>query len=388
MGVAAAGLAGLLLLFLPAEAWAWGPSTHVFLASGILGDLAAIPLPLRDLLAAYPYEFLYGNLSADITLAKRYVHYSRHCHRWEMGFALLERGESPRLKSFALGYLSHLAADTLAHNQFVPRQLLVTSSTANVGHAYWEFRFDSHLASDYLKLAREVVGRDHGAPDELLETVLTQPIFSFRTNKRIFRRMIHLSNDERWQSLFVKMVAQSRWDLGEEEVRRYLEIARHYVIDFLNRGTGSLPCRLDPIGRENLDLAKRIRRRTIRDARRDSGRLLDLGKHPEDLAAVADILFGLPAPPQAGGGSSGVAPGPGREALDSFEPGREALDGFEPRQAAGADFWDRFAGLELRPAGTSPDPPSSPAADRAAPAAALLLPGGWPSPGSSSSLHR
>ncbi|MFN2432243.1 MAG: zinc dependent phospholipase C family protein [Gemmatimonadota bacterium] len=314
-GAIAAAAALLLLILAPAEAWAWGPSTHVLLGGRVLANLAALPGPLRDLLAACSYEFLYGNLSADITLAKRYVHASRHCHRWDMGFLLLERAETPRLKSFALGYLCHLAADTIAHNHFVPRQLLLTSSTPHLGHAYWEYRFDSHVAPEHLRLAREVVTRDHAAPDELLETVLTQAVFSFRTNKRLFQRMIHLSNDERWQKLFERVVAQSRWDLPEEEVERYLETTCAFVMDFLCRGSESRACSLDPIGAENLKVAKRIRRRTIRHSRVDSGKLLDLGRHSEEVAAIAELHFVLPAAP----------PPPG----DSEELG---------------GFWERFGG--------------------------------------------
>jgi hypothetical protein len=295
----ALAIGGLLLLLSPGEAWAWGPSTHVWLANSVLANLGAIPVPLRDLLSAYPYEFLYGNLSADITLAKKYVHYSRHCHRWEMGFQVLERAASERLRSFALGYLCHLAADTLAHNHFVPRRLLVTSSTRNLGHAYWEHRFDAQLGPDPLRVAREVVRHDHAGPDELLEEVLTQAIFSFRTNKRMFQHILHLSNDDRWQSLFEKMVARSRWDLPEEEVQRYLRAAEHTVVDFLRNGARSRACGLDPIGAENLELAKKIRRRTIRDSRRDSGRLLDLSSYPEEVAAVAEIFFELPRVPDA-----------------------------------------------------------------------------------------
>jgi hypothetical protein len=290
----ALGIGGLLLALFPADAWAWGPSTHVWLANGVLSNLGLLPLPLRDLLSAYPYEFVYGNLSADITLAKRYVHYSRHCHRWEMGFLVLDRARSDRLRSFALGYLCHLAADTLAHNHYVPRRLLVTSSTRNFGHAYWEHRFDAHLGPEPLRVAREVVQRDHAEPDWLLEEVLTQAIFSFRTNKRMFQRMLHLSNDERWQSLFERMVARSRWDLPDEEVQRYLRATDQLVLDFLKSGARSRACGMDPIGTENLELAKKIRRRTIRDSRRESGRLLDLSSYPEEVAAMAEIFFELP----------------------------------------------------------------------------------------------
>jgi hypothetical protein len=315
----ALAIGGLLLC--PAEAWAWGPSTHIWLANGVLSNLGAFPLPLRDLLAAYPYEFLYGNLSADITLAKKYVHYSRHCHRWDMGFLVLGRAGSGRLRSFALGYLCHLAADTLAHNHFIPRRLLVTSSTRNLGHAYWEHRFDAHLGPELVRIARDVVRRDHVGPDDLLEDVLTRTIFSFRTNKRMFQHMLHLSNAERWQSLFEKMIARSRWDLPEEEVQRYLRAAEHLVADFLTNGVRSRACGMDPIGTENLQLAKKIRRRTIRDSRRESGRLLDLSSYPEEVAAMAEIFFELPRVP---------------------EPGLELPVLVGAQQPLDLDFWERF----------------------------------------------
>jgi hypothetical protein len=326
LGVAV--LAACLFLVLgPSELWAWGPSTHVALGSHVLASLYALPLPLRELLSAYPYEFLYGNLSADITLAKRYVHLSRHCHRWDVGFLLLERAERARLKSFALGYLSHLAADTVAHNVFVPRQLLMTSTTARVGHPYWEARFDAHLDSEHLRTAREVVWLEHTGPDELLENVLTKSIFSFRTNKRIYRRLIHLSNDERWQTLFEKVIAQSRWDLPEDQVEHYLNVIRHFVMDFLSRGAASRAFDLDPIGVDNLKLAKRVRRRTIRHSRQDSGRIIDLRKYPDDVAAVADILFPVPAVPSLAATSFEATGGAG-------EPAWEEAD----------DFWERFTG--------------------------------------------
>jgi hypothetical protein len=328
----ALGVAGLLLALLPADAWAWGPSTHVWLATGVLANVQALAPQVRELLSSYPYEFLYGNLSADITLAKKYVHFTRHCHRWDMGFLVLERASSPRLRSFALGYLCHLAADTLAHNHYVPRRLLVTSSTAHVGHAYWEHRFDAQLGQEPVRVAREIVLRDHAEPDALLEDVLTQAIFSFRTNKRVFQRMLHLSNDERWQSLFEKMVARSRWDLPEEEVQCYLQASRHLVGDFLLHGAGSRACGMDPIGTENLQLAKKIRRRTIRDSRRESGRLLDLSSYPDEVAAVAEIFFELPRVPE----EDTVEVRPGRTVR------RRSRSPSGTNEETADAFWERF----------------------------------------------
>ena len=58
------------------------------------------------------------------------------------------------LRAFALGYLAHLAADSVAHNYFVPKQLAITSSTSALGHSYWESRFETHLGHRVRAAAR------------------------------------------------------------------------------------------------------------------------------------------------------------------------------------------------------------------------------------------
>jgi hypothetical protein len=58
---------------------------------------------------------------------------------------IYERARDEPLRAFALGYQAHLAADAVAHNYFVPRQLAVTASTSALGHSYWESRFETHL---------------------------------------------------------------------------------------------------------------------------------------------------------------------------------------------------------------------------------------------------
>jgi hypothetical protein len=219
-----------------------------------------------------------------------------HSHRWATGWRLLDRAPDDRLRSFALGYLCHLAADTVAHNVYVPRRLVLTSSTRNVGHAYWEARFDACVAPEQLEAARELVSGDHAAPDALLEDVLTWALFTFRTNKRIYRGILGVAQDDLWRAAFGRVAAQSRWPLPQAEVDRYLDLLRPWLADFLVRGSASLACRLDPVGRESLALAKRVRRRTLREVRVESG-LLDLPARRRSLATVADILFPVPAPP-------------------------------------------------------------------------------------------
>ena len=128
-GVCAAAVA--LLLFLPDAAFAFGPAAHVYLGSHLLDALSLIPPTIADLLRAYPQSFLYGSMAADISFAKKYVPAGRHCHFWHVGEEILQTAENDRLRAVGYGYLAHLAADTIAHNFFVPRQLMLTASTCS-----------------------------------------------------------------------------------------------------------------------------------------------------------------------------------------------------------------------------------------------------------------
>ena len=80
---------------------------------------------MADLLHAFPYDFLYGSIAPDTSFAKKYVPRGRHSHFWHVGQETFDFAGSDALRAFGLGYLAHLAADTVAHNFFVPRQLLL-----------------------------------------------------------------------------------------------------------------------------------------------------------------------------------------------------------------------------------------------------------------------
>src|SRR5688572_24161223 len=223
----------LLLSFLtPDVALAWTPGTHVFLGDALLRSLPLLPGTIAELLHAFPYDFLYGSIAADTSVAKKYAPAGRHCHSWNVGLEIYERARDEPLRAFALGYLAHLAADVVAHNYFVPRQLAITSSTAALGHSYWESRFETHLGERHARRAREVILLDHTRSDDLLDRVLSPTIFSTHTNRRIFRGMVYVTDTESWQRIFHVMKEKSRWDLAETEVGDYVGRAYDFVMDF------------------------------------------------------------------------------------------------------------------------------------------------------------
>lgn len=266
----------------PRDAWAWTPGTHVFLGDALLRHLALLPTAMAELLAAYPADFLYGSIAADTSIAKKYAEVGRHCHSWRVGLEIHADAESDALCAFGLGYLAHLAADVVAHNFFVPRQLAVTSSTTALGHSYWESRIDTHLGDPWPRRARELLSLDHSAADGHLDRILSPTLFGTPTNRRIFRGMVYVTDTDSWQRIFQLVSENSRWDLSDAEVGRYMARSFDFIVDLLNRWDNSEAVRYDPSGDASLREAKKVRRQ----ARREGGDVR--------AALEADRMFGMP----------------------------------------------------------------------------------------------
>jgi len=273
-----------LLALTPAVAHAWTPGTHILLGEALLRSAFLLPPRIAELLLAFPYDFLYGSIAADTSIAKKYARFGRHCHHWYVGLEILDRARDETLQSFAYGYLAHLAADVVAHNWFVPHQLAVTSSTSAIGHSYWESRFEWHLGARHSRRAHEIILLDHARADDHLDRILSPTIFSTHTNRRVFRGMVRVTDADSWQRVFTLMAERSRWDLEERAVGAYLTRSFDYVVDFLRRLDGSEPFAHDPSGDEALRAAKAVRRAALRRG----------GGEPAAREA-ATRHFGLPA---------------------------------------------------------------------------------------------
>lgn len=279
----ALGIALVLLALCPAPLWAWSPGTHLFLGEAVLRAAPTLPPAIGALLQAFPFDFLYGSIAADTSFAKKYVPVGRHSHSWTMGYEIRDRARDEPLQAFALGYLAHLAADVVAHNFYVPHQLVVTASTTTIGHSYWEARIDTHLGEAWPRRAAELIRRDHGRADDHLDRILAPTIFSTPTNRRLFRGMVYAADLESWQRLFQFVRDNSRWDLPDARVAVYLARAYDYIMDFLHREAQAEPVRFDPSGDVALREAKRVRRLAWQEGG-DSGARAEAVRH-----------FGLPA---------------------------------------------------------------------------------------------
>ena len=279
----ALALALLLLALTPRDALAWTPGTHILLGEALIRSAELLlPGSLAALIRAFPYDFLYGSIAADTSIAKRYARFGRHCHSWNVGYDILDRARDDALRSFSYGYLAHLAADSVAHNYFVPHQLAISSTSSGVGHSYWESRFESHTGERWARRAHEVILLDHARSDAHLDRILSPTLFSTPTNRRIFRSMVYVTDNGAWQRVMALMAERSRWALHDATVASHLNRSFDYIVDLLANGDTSLPRTLDPSGEVALREAKLIRRSALTE------------RGERGVRKEAGVRFGLP----------------------------------------------------------------------------------------------
>lgn len=250
----------LLVICSPHDALAWGAGIHLQLGTAVLGNLEALSPAVAAVIGEFPHDFLYGCIAADITIGKKFTHYLLHCHRWRIGLRVLENAGPDPQKACAYGYLSHLAADTVAHNYFVPYKVMRSFSALTLKHTYWEMRFENFVEKEIWETGRKISQENYRANDALLRKVLSDTLFSFGTNKRIFNSILLVSRLEKWQQVLQTLSDSSRYALEESDRDEYMGLAQEAVFDFLNGMESSRYFLADPTGERALLTAEAVRK--------------------------------------------------------------------------------------------------------------------------------
>lgn len=194
-----------------------------------------------------------------MSIGKKFLFFAKMVHNWKVGFSLKEKADSEANLAFALGYLAHLAADTISHNEFVPHKLIEHYDLYGKGHIFFEARFDALLPDKKVhKLSREIVkcGSEHNDP--FLEKNLARTIFSFKTNSKIYRGILTMHRNNGIQ-LYRRFMAKSKNQIGENEVQFYLNKSLSAVGDVMQKDSRSNFCLSDPHGKRALKKAIALR---------------------------------------------------------------------------------------------------------------------------------
>jgi len=252
-------LAGLLLLW-PGQAWAWGAGIHVTHGSFILENLHLIRPQIAAIIQAYPLDYIYGCISADIFIGKGYKRRPDHCHNWSVGMATLEKAESDSTKAYAYGYLTHLAADVIAHNFFIPRLLCLTPSSSGVGHVYWEFRADRFVEKKHWKLATQVVSMHNHENDDHIKNIVSRAKFGFKAKKLVYKRAVHLSDLTVWRDYVTSAITFGRGGkVTRKGVNLLTNLSLNLIVDLFTNMEEAVCLRYDPVGTDYIIMARHIR---------------------------------------------------------------------------------------------------------------------------------
>jgi hypothetical protein len=260
-------IVGILVMALSADAYAWGPATHVKLASDLLAQLQLLPAGVAALLAAYRRNYIFGNIAADVVIAKRLSRVRQFCHHWKTGFAILEDARTDAGRAFALGYLSHLAADTVAHCKFLPRQMTVTRTTMSFGHLYWELRADTTVGPYYWQVLRDVMDEAFAEHAASLSARLTDTFLPFSLNWQLFYGMNNVISRRTWMRAMTQWSDRSRWHLSDQLMREYRAESLERMMDIVARQRSAAVLHDDPNGNAALAYT-RMQRRQLRQMAR------------------------------------------------------------------------------------------------------------------------
>jgi hypothetical protein len=220
----------LPVLLLPSAAFAWGPLTHIYLGNEIFSLASLLPAGVYAMIRKYRHDFLYGNLMADIIIGKKFLPEDKNPHSWDVGLSLLDAAKTRQQKAFVYGYMSHLAADTVAHGSFTNRK-------RNIAHTMIELRADSMIDKKYWIQAISIDRKVQIRNDHFLEQSLESTFLSFKTNKRIFRGMLLLScfNKERVGN-FIQRNAVDPANLTRTNIERLQIESLDRMVDVLCNG--------------------------------------------------------------------------------------------------------------------------------------------------------
>lgn len=251
-----------------------------------------IPEEARQLITAHEHDFLYGNIAADIINLKNYGGLKNHCHNWNIRERLQEHADGDQDQAFILGYLCHLAADVVAHNHFVPYQVVHGLPPRLLGHVYWEARADGRVPDPHWETIDGMrTDKSLHEHDELIIQAVPKRAFSHTTNKLIFNNILLARSRRSWRAIMDQMkTLNPRGHLDRDFLGACYDACREHIIGIFHDDTLAALRERDPNGHETLSESQRLRRQLI-------------GEHGTRIAAVeasrdeAEKRYGLPPPP-------------------------------------------------------------------------------------------
>jgi hypothetical protein len=141
-------LGSVPLLLFAGDALAWGLYTHVYFAQLLVWAVPLLDPELRRAVRRFPARLMAGACLPDLALVGSTARTRAFdaSHRWETAHALLQAADDDETRACAVGAISHLWVDIIAHNHFVPAHEHLWWNVPMLTHAASEWAMDRHIA--------------------------------------------------------------------------------------------------------------------------------------------------------------------------------------------------------------------------------------------------
>lgn len=254
----------LLVLIVLLSVTCWGPGQHLEFAERTLRRDERLPNSVGKLLKANKQAYCYGSIAADIINFKAYGGDYNHCHRWTIIDQMRELADTDAKEAFIFGYLSHLAADTIAHNHFVPYHLCRFARTKGLGHLYWELSADRYVPDSRWKLIASLKGLEGIEDlDDLVNQTVPTKALSMKTNKLIFNHVLLVSERDAWRRGMARLHPLQKVGLSKGFLAKFQKPACERIVMALHpRGFEKIRS-LDPNGKRAQKRAFTLREKIV-----------------------------------------------------------------------------------------------------------------------------
>jgi hypothetical protein len=289
-------IAALLLVALTCALRAWGPGTHLEFEQRVFRQRRRLPHAVARLLAQHREAWQYGHIAADIINFKAVGGPYSHCHRWGIIEDMRRLATDDSQRAFICGYLAHLAADTIAHNHFVPYHLARFARTKGLGHLYWELSADRFVPEERWEVVTRLkADRTLDALDQLVNHTVPRKALSLSTNKAIFNHVLLVSERRQWRTGMARLHPLASVELKRSFLERFRHAAVERIVLALSEGGIDRIAHVDANGhaaqKTALTLQKRWLPRLVTPGRVDT---------PESAALAGRFLEGMHSPPRPG----------------------------------------------------------------------------------------
>jgi Zinc dependent phospholipase C len=174
-------------LLFAGDALAWGLTTHVYFAQLLVWAVPLADPVLRRAVRRFPQRLMAGACLPDLALvgATAGTRAFDASHRWETGHALLAAAHDDESRACAVGAMSHLWVDIIAHNHFVPAHEHLWWNVPMLTHAVAEWAMDRHVTRQLFRPPTPLLQADDWLVDYVACSFACPPAASRRAIRQL-----------------------------------------------------------------------------------------------------------------------------------------------------------------------------------------------------------